>query len=201
MPLNTNLRWLSVGVILAATVHLVVVYATPVVLTSLTLNRLLEKAPANTMFHHPEGTITMAKEELANPNMLVSTCVFDVTKKPLRVETLVPETFWSLAMYTRDRKAFFVLNESQTPVKNVTIDLVGPTSGRDYLKQDMSVPIIESPNDQGIIVMRMLASDQNKRNDLREMRTASRCALVENTRPTVVPRLKPEDDGQQTQGE
>ena len=201
MPLNSNLRWLSVCVILAAAVHLVVVYATPVVLTSLTLNRLLEIAPANTMFHHPEGTVTMAKEELANPNMLISTCVFDVSNKPLRVETRVPETFWSLAMYTRDRKAFFVLNESQTPVKNVTIDLVGPTSARDYLKQDISVPIIESPNDQGIIVMRVLASDQDTRNDLSEIRTASRCALVENTRPTVVPRLKPEIDVRQSQGD
>ena len=201
MPLNSNLRWLSVCVILAAAVHLVVVYATPVVLTSLTLNRLLEKAPANSMFHHPEGTVTMAKEELANPNMLVSTCIFDVTEKPLRVETLVPDTFWSLAMYTRDRKAFFVLNESQTPVKNVTIDLVGPTSGRDYLKQDISVPIIESPNDQGIIVIRMLVSDEKKRNDLIEMHNASRCGLVENTRPTVVPRLKPELDDAPSQGD
>ncbi len=191
MPLNTKLRWLTVCLILAAVVHLVVVYATPVVLTTVTLNRLLEKTPANQMFHHPQGTSTVANEELSNPLMLISTCVFDVTEKPLRIEAFVPPTFWSLALYTRDRKPFFMLNESQTPIENVTIDLVGPTSARDYLRQDISVPIIESPNDQGIAVIRILAADERKRGTIDDLRQSSVCALVEQTGPTIVPRLKP----------
>ena len=181
MPINTKLRWLTVCLILAAVVHLVVVYATPVVLTTVTLNRLLEQAPANTMFHH-----------LPNPSLLISTCIFDVTEQPLRIETFIPPAFWSLALYTRDREAFFLLNESQTPVKDVTIDLVGPTSARDYLRQDISVPIIESPKDQGIAVMRVLVSDETKRATIDELRQASNCALVEQNRPQIVPRLKPD---------
>lgn len=195
MPLNSNLRWLTVCLILAAVVHLVVVYATPVVLTTVTLNRLLEQSPANAMFHHPSGVTTVANEERSNPLLLISTCIFDVTEQPLRIEAFVPPAFWSLALYTRDREAFFMLNESQTPVKDVTIDLVGPTSARDYLRQDISVPIIESPKDQGIAVMRILVSDETKRATINEMRQASNCALVEQTRPTVVPRLKPAETG------
>ncbi len=191
MPVNTKLRWLTVCLILAAVVHLVVVYATPVVLTTVTLNRLLENAPANAMFHHQAGVTTVANEELANPTMLVSTCIYDVTEAPLRIETFVPKTFWSLALYTRDREAFFLLNESQTPIDNVTIDLVGPTSAREYLKQDISVPIIESPKDQGIAVIRILVSDETKRAAINDMREASTCALIEEMRTIVVPRLKP----------
>ncbi len=191
MPINTKLRWLTVCLILAAVVHLVVVYATPVVLTTATLNRLLENAPANTMMHHPVSDTVFANQDLSNPAMLVSTCIFDVTQTPLRIEALVPPAFWSLALYTRDRKAFFVLNESQTPIDNVTIDLVGPSSERTYLRDDILVPIIEAPQDQGIAVVRILVSDETKRDVIEDMRTSTRCTLIEKMRPIVVPRLKP----------
>lgn len=189
--MNTKLRWLTVCLILAAVVHLVVVYATPVVLTTITLNRLLEKAPANAMFHHADAHSAEANKSLGDPAVLLSTCIFDVTQAPLRIEALVPATFWSLALYTHDRKTFFVLNESQTPIENVTIDVVGPSSARDYLREDILVPIIESPSDQGIAIIRVLVSDEKKRGTINEMREASNCKIVDRVKPNIVPRLKP----------
>ena len=152
-------RW--IGPIIAALIAGVAGYAAslhwfPDVLMHVAARRLGGTAPVNSMYH---AGLTRAEQQPVvrpSPDLLYSTCVFDLSDHPLRVTAApVPGHYSSVSVY-----------DSHTDVARVVNDEALAGQARTFVlaREGQAVPqgmdVVRVPGATGIVLQRVLVRDE-----------------------------------------
>jgi uncharacterized membrane protein len=167
------LKWGLFTLLLAAAIHWTAVAFAPDVI----MGRVMSAVGArntNAIAHTERPTAAARRIVKPSPDLLYSTCVFDVTRRPLKITTAAPAgTYWSVAFYAANTDNFFVLNDSAAKGRPATIVLMG---------QDQTIPpqpegtrVVTAPTPRGIVLFRTLIDDDAREAELDQQRRAASC--------------------------
>ena len=109
-----------------------------------------------------------------SPDLLYSTCVFDVSKIPLKIVTAAPtDTYWSVAFYADNTDNFYVLNDHQANGHPATIMLIG--QGQSLPPQPQGTIVVSAPSLTGLVLFRTLINDDARLTEIDQQRRLAKC--------------------------
>jgi uncharacterized membrane protein len=161
------LVWLA---LLSTLIHYISVCAVP----HITMGQMLEvmgRSGTNVTRYAARADETTRTGELPAPDLLYATCVFDVSSKPLRIEAKVPDSYWSMALYSETGDLFLVAND--TTSKDRVVRVILGSSKRDVPD---GYRFVQAPSPTGVVVFRTLIDTEAKLDDLRYAQRDLTCA-------------------------
>ncbi len=169
------LPWIAATLLLSAAFHLLTIYACPYY-EMFELGRR-GKGSVNTIHHGSRVTASSRQVVRPSPDLVYSTCGYDLSKHPLKINATVPEdTYWSVSMFAVNTDNFFVLNDQKAGGKKVDIVLVRKGTG---YKADSNATVVESPSTRGLVLFRMLITDESKVQELIQTQKTAFCHQVD----------------------
>jgi uncharacterized membrane protein len=178
--LLANWPWLAATLVVALVVHLAAVVLTPHFVMDLTLAGMSRRVGLNTIFHAPRATANSRAIVRPSPDLLYSTCPFDLSRGPLLVWAHVPHgTYWSVSAFDADTNNFFVRNDRQASNGEVRFVLLAPHS--DVTPNANGAALVHSPTMRGLVLFRTLINDDA---DFAEIDAERRQAGCDTWRPS-----------------
>jgi uncharacterized membrane protein len=170
------LKWGAFTLVLAAVIHWAAVAYAPDLIMSRAMSAIGTRG-TNVITHGERATAASRRIVKPSPDLLYSQCVFDVSRRPLKITTAAPSnTYWSVAFYAANTDNFFVLNDTQAKAQPATIVLMGP--GQTVPPQPEGTRIVTAPTTRGIVLFRTLIDDDAREADLDQQRRAAKCELM-----------------------
>ncbi len=167
------LRWGAFTLVLAAIVHWAAVAYAPTLIMSRVMSAIGAKG-TNQITHNERATAAARRIVKPSPDLLYSLCVFDVSRRPLKITTAAPtDTYWSVAIYAANTDNFFVLNDTQTKGLPASIVLMG--QGQTVPPQPEGTRIVTASTSRGIVLFRTLVNDDAREAELDQQRRAAKC--------------------------
>ena len=170
------LRWIGWAVFtltLAIAIHWTAVAAAPGFIMSRAMAAMGGKG-VNTISHADSATAASRTIVKPSPDLLYSTCVFDLSTQPLKITTAAPtDTYWSVALYAANTDNFYVLNDTEAKGRPATIILVG--QGQTVPTQPEGTIVVAAPSQRGIVLFRTLINDDAREPELDRMRREASC--------------------------
>jgi uncharacterized membrane protein len=175
--------WTAATLAVAAVVH----FGSMMYLPHFVMSRALAQMGAvNTIHHGRRADATSHGVVRPSPDLLYSSCPFDLSKGDLEIHAKVPQgTYWSVSMFDSNTNNFFVENDRQVkgsgvwlfviPAKGFLVDLAakGPPRG--------PMPVsVRSPTTRGLVLFRTLIADEKDFTALDAARRQATCGTVHN---------------------
>jgi uncharacterized membrane protein len=151
--LKRALGFLATLLIAAGIAHLATIYAFPSFAMGRAMERLTTGASANVMRAGPPVTAESRAVVAPSPDLLYSSCVYDLWRGPVAITVAPVAGYWSLSVYDARSNAHAVFNDREHP-QGVTVTLVrsgaAPPPGAGV--------VVESATRRGIALVRREAS-------------------------------------------
>ena len=152
------LVWIAAALLVAVITHVVVLGMVP----HLVMGRLLSPmGRPNRILFDKRVDASVHGVVRPSPDLLYSSCPFDLSVGPLRVRSPVsPGTYWSVALYDDDTNNFYTLNDRQAGngVVDFVIELDEPD--RDQAATLEGMRIVRSPTTKGLVLFRTLINSE-----------------------------------------
>jgi uncharacterized membrane protein len=166
------LKWGLPVLAAAALIHWAVVAYTPSVIMWRVM--ALMGKDSNTIAHTERPTAASRRIVKPSPDLLYSACVYDVSRRPLKVTTAAPQnTYWSVALYASNTDNFFTLNDRQANGQPATILIIG--QGQTIPPQAEGTTVVSAPTSRGVVLFRTLINDETRLAEIDEQRRAAKC--------------------------
>ena len=173
------LYWAALAIAVAAIVYVASVHAVPGLVMSRALSMM---GTPNTIHHAGRVTETSRAVVRPSPDLLYSTCPFDLSAGPLRVRSAVPPgTYWSVSAFDAGTGNFFVLNDKQAG--NGVVDFLIVQRGTKPNTKGFKVVV--SPPRRGLVLFRTLIASEKQLPALDALRREATCATF-HARPSDV---------------
>jgi uncharacterized membrane protein len=180
--------WIAATLVIAFAVHFGSMWYLP----HFVMDRALARMGAANTIHHGKRVDAGARAVVRpSPDLLYSTCPFDLSKGPLRVRAPIPpDTYWSVSAFDDTTNNFFVENDRQS--KNSVVDFLIVAKGNHPITEDF--PVVVSPSVRGLVLFRTLIDDEKNFALLDALRRQAECStfhaslLDVSSRASVVPR-------------
>jgi uncharacterized membrane protein len=154
---------LVAGLVLGFITYRVVLQQVPIRLMTMAEQRLLTmRNNASNVFFHGRAPTSKARQiVMPSPDLVYSSCVYDLARGPLRMQGNLPPAghYWSLSLYAHNTDNYFVLNDRELPDRRFDLTLYPPSSSRVAENQTA----VKSPSVTGIALIRMI---QRREDDL-----------------------------------
>lgn len=162
------LPWILATLVVAMAVHVGSVWVLPHVVMS----RALAQMGAVNAIHFGRRADASARGVVRpSPDLLYSSCPFDLSRGPLRVRAPVPRgSYWSVSLFDAWTNNFYVLNDRQAHGW-VDFILVGPHQDKQPLGH-----VVRAPTEHGLVLFRTLIDDENNFAALDAARRQATCA-------------------------
>ena len=174
------IKLIVITLLLAAVIHVATVAVLPYGITLYTLLGMQHRTPGgqmNMIFQAPPTTADSRDVVRPSPDLLYSICVYEVSDKPLHIVAPIPnDTYWSMSFYAINTDNFFVVNDRTAKSNPADILLVG--ENMPYHDTGNSEVVI-APSNMGVILFRILVTDESKLNDLMQVQEQAYCSLVD----------------------
>jgi uncharacterized membrane protein len=167
-----NWPWFALAIAVAVTAHLVSVRLLPHAVMGLVLAKV---GPMDSVRHGKRPDETSRAVVRPSPDLLYSTCPYDLADGPLRVTAPVPAgTYWSVSAFDADTNNFFVENDRQAGAK-VDFLLVQAADGH---KLPKGVAVVVSPSRRGLVLFRTLIDDEARLPEIDRVRREAKCGTL-----------------------
>ena len=167
-------RWLFpilFGLVLAALAWQASLAAAPRVIMAIAVRRLSEAGGMNHMLHAPLPTSGRRTIVRPSPDLAYSSCPFDLSKGPLRIEVApVAAPYFSLSVFDHRTDVAFVRNSRDTKGGPIRIVLARPEQ-----KVPPGVEAVRLTGDRGVALVRILVEDRARFAPLDRARRATFC--------------------------
>lgn len=165
--------WIAFVAVLAAAIHWAAVAYAPTFIMSRAMTTIATRG-VNTIAHTDRATAASRTIVKPSPDLLYSTCLYDLSRAPLKITTAAPtDTYWSVAFYAANTDNFFVLNDVEAKGQPATIVLVA--SGQNLPPQPEGVIVVAAPSTKGIVLFRTLINEDAREPELDRQRRAATC--------------------------
>jgi uncharacterized membrane protein len=177
------LYWTLCILLLASVVHLGYVLIVPHLEMRAKIDELREFAGS--------GALTVLDREdsvrLMGPDgrwLVHALCVYDLAEGPMVVSAAVPNSYWSMAIYSAGGETFYSLNDRQAGIDRVDLMIRQPSAPvpdeeQELAPSDDETITVSAPDRVGVVVMRALAGEAAEYERAAEILAQSEC----RTRP------------------
>jgi uncharacterized membrane protein len=166
------LGWILATLVVAAVTHYVTLKAVPGRIMESALSRM--GAP-NAIHHGVRVTAASRGVVRPSPDLLYSTCPFDLSKGALHITASMPtDTYWSVSMFDDDTNNFFVKNDRQ--VKGGHLDIVLMPDAPLDKPLPKGAMVVHAPSLRGLVLFRTLINDDHRFAAIDKARRSARCA-------------------------
>ncbi len=177
-PVNLALAAAFV-LVLAGITHIVSILSMPSLATRNGFERLSDQFDSNTMSLLPDPTPQEATLPMMDPAFVTAVCPYDLNDHPLTVRVPATADYTSVSFYTAEGLAFYALSD-QAAGKVVELDLMNADQ-KAALPEDEEVTaadrlVIESPSQEGIVLVRAFVRDRGLKSEVRRQLEAATCA-------------------------
>lgn len=153
---------LVAGIVLGFITYRVILQQVPIRLMTMAEQRLLtmRNNASNIFFHGRAPTAKARQIVMPSPDLVYSSCVYDLAKGPLRMQGNLPPAghYWSLSLYAHNTDNYFVLNDRELSDRRFDVTLHPPSS-----RVAENQTAVKSPSVTGIALIRMI---QRREDDL-----------------------------------
>jgi uncharacterized membrane protein len=168
-----RLLWIVAALAAAALVHVATIHLVPIVLMRVAMSRMAAEAGVNRAGFAPRADEESRAVVRPSPDLLYSSCVFDVSEAPLRVRAEIPAgTYWSISFFAANTDNFFKLNDREMP--GGSVELVLARRGQRF-ELPPGARRIEAASDRGIVLTRTLVDDESRLAELDRARRSFTC--------------------------
>ncbi|MFG1477492.1 DUF1254 domain-containing protein [Xanthobacter sp. V4C-4] len=169
---------IAVALVLAAIAHIVSILAMPSLAEHNAFARLSEFIDSNEMKALPDPTPGAAVLPMQDPAFVTAVCLYDLNDKPLKVRVPATADYTSVSFYTDQGLAFYALSD-QAAGKVIELDLMNANQ-KAALPEDEEITaadrlVIESPSQEGIVLVRAHVRDRGMRELVRRQLEAATC--------------------------
>lgn len=168
------IRWLIAVAIIAVLTHGALLYFGPSLIMGYATGRMTDLVGVNAMLHAPRPNAMNDTIVRSSPDLLYSTCVYDVSDKPVVLTARVPRgTYWSAAFYDINTNNYRVINDRQATAGSITV--VVTKAGTPAASAPAGAEAIVSPTNRGLILIRTLINDDNAFATIDDDRRVAEC--------------------------
>lgn len=167
------------GLVLGAIVHLIGVLIMPYVAERDAYARLSGVGQVNaiTLIEDPRTLATALPA--SDPAFVTAVCLYDLTEGPLKVRTPTTEDYTSISFYTRYGLPFYAINDRSAGRTVIELDLMNARQ-KAAMPEDEEVTVadrlvVESPSQQGIVVIRGMARERGARDEVKAAIASASC--------------------------
>lgn len=172
--------WLVTVLAIAAATHVGLVYATPRIIMSKTMETLAARAGGvNTPNSTPPATVASRAVVKPSPDLAHTACVYDVSAGPVLVSGSPSMAYWSIGFYAANSDNFHVVTSADAVDGKVRIVLANSVNSRSSAATT-GLPVIVSPSDRGIVLFRYLVLDAAALADAKRAQATAVCRSLKD---------------------
>jgi uncharacterized membrane protein len=178
------LFWLVVALVAGAVTHLSYVLIVPSFAMQSLMGGLQEDAPINrlVLLDGPEQLRLLGETEA---DAVSAKCVFDIGKGELSIAAEMPDTFWSLTLYSNKGADLYTINDRQAGIDKFKLTVRRAPNITDLFSSDLSENAralsdgwtVEIPEPRGIAVFWLALDYPEQRKMFSEVLSRSGCSL------------------------
>jgi uncharacterized membrane protein len=178
------LFWTVCALLLAGVVHLGYVLIVPQFEMRAKIDELRQLAG--------NGALTVLSREdsvrLMGPDgrwLVHALCLYDLADGPMTINAAVPNSYWSMAIYSAAGETFYSLNDRQAGVERVDLMIRQPSEPVLDEEEELVLPnddvfTVRAPDPLGLVVMRALAGEPAEYERTSEILARSNCRTRTN---------------------
>jgi uncharacterized membrane protein len=117
------LYWALVAAVLAVAVHIVVLIFVPGMVFERSLNTFSADIPNNQFFLLKADAQRKIFPDYPG-NSVFGLCRFDLTAGPVALNANLPDTFWTLTVYSKTGKTLYTVNNQQSGTNSFKLELI-----------------------------------------------------------------------------
>jgi uncharacterized membrane protein len=107
-------------------------------------------------------------------------CIYDLADGPMTINAAVPNSYWSMAIYSAGGETFYSLNDRQAGVERVDLMIRQPSEPVLDGEEELVLPnddvfTVRAPDPLGVVVMRALAGEPAEYERASEILARSSC--------------------------
>lgn len=171
------MRKLAAFLVVAALTNLATVAALPWLINAVVVHRLVEQSGGyNVAVAWPRADASARTIVRPSPDLLYTSCAFDVTERPLRITAPVPDSYVSISGFAANTDNFFALNDADVAPGldgRRQLDVVLARAGATGMPAD--VHVITAPTTRGLILFRSLITRDADLPALQELQARQLC--------------------------
>ncbi|MEM8628190.1 MAG: hypothetical protein AAGF32_09665 [Pseudomonadota bacterium] len=182
-----TIYWVCAGLLLGGIIHIVTIFALPVVATSSAWERLKQLTTPNQLYVYLGLNQGPAPIPLMAPDIRYAICRFDVSDGPVRVTTQFLDGTWSIALYSTQSANFYTITGLDLKRKDLTMILNRATDG------SITTPVAEGaktstvtvavPETQGLLMLRAPVRSQAYELQTNDVLQSSSCGPLREQTP------------------
>lgn len=177
--MRTIIFWTLCILLLAGAVHLGYVLIVPPIEMRAKIDELRQIAG--------NGELSVLSREdsvrLMGPDgrwLVHALCVYDLAEGPVMINAAVPDSYWSMAIYSAGGETFYSLNDRQAGVEQVELMIRRPGDQASDEEEELTQPTddtftVRAPDPVGVVVMRALADESAEYDRAAEVLARSSC--------------------------
>lgn len=183
--MRSALYWLAVALLIGAVAHLSYVLIAP----SFAMQRLMGDEPAGTQVNRL--VLLDAAEQMrllgeTESEAVSAKCIFDISGGELSVAADMPDTFWSLTLYSAKGADLYTINDRQAGIDRFKLTVKKAPGLTDILGSDQAETAralsdgwsVEIPEPHGIAVFWIALDYPEQRKMFSDILARSSCGLV-----------------------
>ena len=168
------------GLVLGLIVHLAGVLIIPYVAERDAYSRLSDVGAVNALTLVEDPATLAEALPASDPAFVSAVCLYDLTQAPLKVRVPTTEDYTSISFYTRYGLPFYAINDRSAGRTVIELDLMNARQ-KAAMPEDDEVTVadrlvVESPSQEGIVVIRGLARERGARDEAKAAIAAASCA-------------------------
>jgi len=166
--------WVAATLSIAVMVHLATVIPLPHLIMGRLLAQLVRNGGYNTLRHGARPNANSRGVVRPSPDLLYSTCPYDLSSGPLLLEARVPrDTYWSVSLFDADTNNYYARNDRQAPDGEVRMLLARRDAGATPTLPGATM--VRSPTLRGLVLFRTLINDETKIGEIDSQRREASC--------------------------
>ncbi len=115
-----------------------------------------------------------------DPRLLHAVCKFSLADSPVRITAILPDEFWSIAIFDRRGRNVYSLNDRSAERRRLDLAVITPIQMA-QLRQDPPASletaiVIELPLSEGFALLRVFVPDETEISRARELLQKADCA-------------------------
>jgi uncharacterized membrane protein len=183
-----SLTWAAAGVVAAGIIHILSVFAIPMLAEQDAWGRLAAVMKPNALAIS-DGK-NAPKLPFTSPDVATAYCLFDISKDNVIVKARLPEPSWSLTVSARSGENFYLVTGADAKQPRVRLLIIPQNrlpeeESTEKTEEGEEQNIIVSPSETGIIAIRAPLRGESFRAMAQEELKQARCEVQKRLEPVV----------------